>query len=143
MTSAEIPASGGTPPDPPLRVRIPASRDGLAWIAVLLIIGTFLAVQVGRQVYASWSIGQQAEAIRSDIADMKARNDALRQELAYLKSPAFISAEARRLLNLGQPGEQVLIIPPGAEAALPPVVQPKPAPPKPLIEQWLELFFGP
>ena len=143
MTSAEIPAPGGMPPDPPLRVRIPASRDGLAWIAVLLIIGTFLAVQVGRQVYASWSIGQQAEAIRSDVAGMKARNDALRQELAYLKSPAFISAEARRLLNLGQPGEQVLIIPPGAEAALPPAAQPKPVPPKPLLEQWLELFFGP
>ena len=143
MTSAEIPAARGTPPEPPLRVRIPASRGGLAWIIVLLIIGTFLAVQVGRQVYASWSIGQQADAMRTEIVDMQARNEALRQELAYLKSPAFVSAEARRLLNLGQPGEQVLIIPPGAEAPLPLAAQPTSAPHKPLIEQWLELFFGP
>lgn len=126
-----------------MRIRIPASRGGIAWIAVLLIIGTFLAVQVGRQVYASWSIGQEAAAVRAEITAMEARNAALREELVYLKSDAFIAAEARRLLNLGLPGEQVLIIPPGAEAALPPALVAKPNPPKPMIEQWLELFFGP
>ena len=126
-----------------MRIRIPASRGGLAWIAVLLIIGTFLAVQVGRQVYASWSIGREADAIRVDIANMKARNEALRQELAYLQSNAFLSAEARRLLNMGLPGEHVLIIPPGQEAPPPIAVnQQRPAPRAPL-EQWLELFFGP
>lgn len=143
MTSAEIPASRGAPPDRPIRMRIPASRGGLAWIAVLLIIGIFLTVQVGRQVYASWSIGQEEAAVQAEIAAMEARNEALRQELAYLRSPAFLSAEARRLLNFGLPGEQVLIIPPGAETALPPALQPKPAPAKPMLEQWLELFFGP
>jgi cell division protein FtsB len=143
MTSAEIPASRAAPPERPIRVRIPASRGGLAWIAVLLIIGTFLAVQVGRQVYASWSIGQEADAKRAEIAQMQARNDTLRRELAYLQSKAFVSAEARRLLNLGLPGEQVLIIPPGAEVALPPALRDKPAPAAPLLEQWLELFFGP
>ena len=122
-----------------MRIRIPASRGGLAWIAVLLIIGTFLAVQVGRQVYTSWSIGQEADAIRVEIAAMEAHNEQLRQELAYLQSKGFVSAEARRLLNLGMPGEHVLIIPPGAEAALPPALRDKPAPAKPPLEQWLEL----
>ena len=123
-------------------MRIPASRGGLAWIAVLLIIGTFLAVQVGRQVYTSWSTGQEADAIRAEITAMEAHNDALRQELAYLQSKGFVSAEARRLLNLGLPGEHVLIIPPGAETALPPELRQKPAGKAPL-EQWLDLFFGP
>ncbi len=126
-----------------MRVRVPASRGGIAWIAVLLIIGTFLAVQIGRQVYTSWSINQQAEAIRVEIARMEARNEALRQELAYLETNAFLAAEARRLLNLGLAGEQVLIIPPGAEAPLPAALTAKPPPAKPLVEQWLELFFGP
>lgn len=138
-----MPARRETPPERPVRVRIPASRGGIAWIAVLLIIGTFLAVQIGRQVYASWSISQQADAIRVEIAQMEARNEALRNELAYLNSRAFLAAEARRLLNLGLPGEQVLIIPPGAEAPLPAALTQKPPPAKPLIEQWLELFFGP
>jgi len=125
-----------------VRIRIPASRGGLAWIAVLLIIGTFLAVQVGRQVYASWSIGQEADAIRVDIANMQARNEALRQELAYLQSRAFLSAEARRLLNMGLPGEHVLIIPPGQEAP-PPLAVSKGPPARAPLEQWLELFFEP
>jgi cell division protein FtsB len=142
MTSLELPAPRRSPPERPIRVRIPASRGGLAWIAVLLIIGTFLAVQVGRQVYTSWSTGQEAAAIRAEIAAMEAHNEALRQELAYLQSKGFVSAEARRLLNLGLPGEYVLIIPPGAEAALPPELRPKPAT-KPPLEQWLDLFFGP
>ena len=126
-----------------MRIRIPASRGGLAWIVVLLIIGAFLAVQVGRQVYVSWSTGQQADAIRAEITAMEAHNEQLRQELAYLQSKGFLSAEARRLLNLGLPGEHVLIIPPGAEAALPPALREKPASAKPPLEQWLELFFGP
>ena len=143
MTSLEMPARRPAPPERPVRVRIPASRGGIAWIAVLIIIGSFLAVQVGRQVYASWSIGQQADAVRAEIAAIEARNAALREELAYLQSDAYIAAEARRLLNLGLPGEHVLIIPPGAEAALPPALAEKPEPAKPMIEQWLELFFGP
>ena len=143
MTSAEIPASRGAPPERPVRIRIRASRGGLAWIAVLLIIGTFLAVQVGRQVYTSWSIGQEAEAIRAEIAAMEAHNAALREELAYLESKGFLSAEARRLLNLGLPRDHVLIIPPGAEAALPPALRDQPGDAKPPIEQWLDLFFGP
>jgi cell division protein FtsB len=142
MTSLELPAPRRSPPERPIRVRIPASRGGLAWIAVLLIIGTFLAVQVGRQVYTSWSTGQEADAIRAEIAAMEAHNEALRQELAYLQSRGFVSAEARRLLNLGLPGEHVLIIPPGAETALPPELREKPVT-KPPLEQWLELFFGP
>ena len=143
MSSLELNAPRRTPPDRPVRVRIPASRGGLAWIAVLLIIGAFLAVQVGRQVYTSWSIGQEADAIRAEIAAMEAHNEQLRQELAYLQSKGFLSAEARRLLNLGLPGEHVMIIPPGAEAALPAALREKPAPVKAPLEQWLELFFGP
>ena len=143
MTSLELPAPRRSPPERPIRVRIPASRGGLAWIAVLLIIGTFLAVQVGRQVYTSWSTGQEADAIRAEIAAMEAHNDALRQELAYLQSKGFVSAEARRLLNLGLPGEHVADHPAGCRNRAAACTPRKPAPAKPPLEQWLDLFFGP
>jgi cell division protein FtsB len=143
MTGIEASAPRQDPAEPPIRVRLPASRGGLAWLAVLLIIGVFLAVQVGREVYASWSIGQQADQVRAEISAIEARNAELRQQLDYLNSSAFLSAEARRLFNVGLAGERVLIIPPGAEVALPPALQDTPAPPKPLLEQWLDLFFGP
>jgi len=143
MTGIEASAPRQAPAEPPIRVRLPASRGGLAWLAVLLIIGVFLAVQVGREVYASWSIGQEADRVRAEISAIEARNAELRKELDYLNSNAYLSAEARRLFNLGLRGEHVLIIPPGSEVALPPALQAKPSPPKPLLEQWLDLFFGP
>ena len=87
-------------------------------MAVVVIIGVLVAAQFGRQVYANWEIGQRAAAIEAEIAAIEAENAELRRELEYLRSDAYISAEARRLANLGAPGEQVLIIPPGAEAPL-------------------------
>ena len=124
------------------RLRLPATRGGFAWLAVLLIVGTFLAVQFGRQVYANFAIGQQAEAIQAEIAAVEAANEQLRDELRYLESRAYVSAESRRLTNLGAPGERVLIVPPGAEEPLPDALNPAAQPAPPLLEQWLGLFFG-
>lgn len=144
MTGVDASArSRPRPPQPRLRVTLPASRGGLAWLAVLLLIGAFVAFQVGRQVYSSWSIGQEADRVRAEIAAVEAENATLQRELAYLHSDAYISAESRRLLNLGRPGEQVLIIPPGAETAPPPALQEVTTPSTPLLEQWFDLFFGP
>ena len=111
-------------------------------MVVVVIIGVLLAVQFGRQVYANWEIGQRAAAIEAQIAEVEAENGALRQELDHVRSEAFISAEARRLANLGAAGDQVLIIPPGAEEPLPEALASAAAPPKPLLEQWIDLFFG-
>jgi cell division protein FtsB len=142
MTGLELHAPRQSPPDRPIRVRLPASRGGLAWLAVLLILGTFLAVQVGREVYSSWSIGRDAAEARAQIAAIEARNAALQRELDYLQSDAYLSAEARRLANVGLPGEQVVIIPNGAAVPLPPALRATPPLPKPLLEQWIDLFFG-
>ena len=123
------------------RLRLPSSRGGLTWLAVLLVVGGLLAFQFGRQVYANWEIGQRAAEIQAEIAAVEAENARLQDELHYVESEAFIGAEARRLANLGASGEEVLIIPEGAEAPLPEdlaaVEQPKP-----LLQQWWELFFG-
>jgi cell division protein FtsB len=138
-TSIEQPRPGPSRP----RLRLPASRGGIAWMVVVLIVGVLLAVQFGRQVYANWEIGQRAAAIEAQIAAVDAENAELQRELDYLRSEAYISAEARRLANLGAPGEQVLIIPPGAEEPLPEELAAELTPPRPLLEQWVDLFFGP
>lgn len=137
---ASVDAPKPAPPSRP-RWRLPASRGGVAWLVVLLIVGMLLAVQFGRQVYANWEIGQEAARIEAQIAAVEAENAQLQAELDYLRSDAYISAEARRLANLGNPGDQVLIIPPGAEAPLPDELA-NVVPPKPMLEQWFELFFG-
>jgi cell division protein FtsB len=120
---------------------MPATRRGMAWMAVVVILAVFLAVQFGRQVYANWEIGQRADAVRAEISALEAQNAELRRELEYLNSDAYISAEARRLANLGIPGEQVLIIPEGAEAPLPDELVATDDP-EPYLDQWIALFFG-
>ncbi len=142
MTGIELSATAPPPAPSRPRWRLPASRGGMAWMVVVVIIGVLLAVQFGRQVYANWEIGQRAAAIEAQIAAVEAENVELQAELDYLRSEAYISAEARRLANLGAPGEQVLIIPPGAEQPLPADLAAALAPPKPMLEQWLDLFFG-
>lgn len=124
------------------RWRLPASRGGIAWLVVVVIVGTLLAVQFGRQVYANWEIGQEAARLQAQIAAVEAENAQLQAELEYLRSDAYVSAEARRLQNVGTAGDQVLIIPPGAEAPLPQALT-EVEPRKPLLQQWWDLFFGP
>ncbi len=123
------------------RVQLPASRGGIAWLLVLVIIGAFLAAQFGRQVYANWEIGRQAQAVEAEIARIEGENAELARELAYLRSDAYIGAEARRLENLGREGEQILIIPSGAEEPLPDELTAV-EPPRPMLQQWIDLFFG-
>ena len=142
MTGIDLSADAPRPSPSRSRWRLPASRGGLAWMVVVLIIGVLVAVQFGRQVYANWEIGQRATGLEALIAEIEAENGELRVELGYLQSEAYISAEARRLANLGEAGDQVLIIPPGAEAPLPEELAAAAAPPKPLLEQWLDLFFA-
>jgi cell division protein FtsB len=139
-----IDASAPRPPRPVARVRVtlPASRGGLAWLLVLVLVGGFVVFGIGRQVYASWAIGQEAEQIRDQIAAVQEENARYQAELDYLQSDAFISAEARRLRNLGRTGEHLLIIPPGNAVAPPQAATGEGEAAPPLLEQWLELFFG-
>lgn len=142
MTGLDASASRSRSPDPGLRVTLPASRGGLAWLVVLLVVGAFLAFQVGRQVYASWAINQEADGYRAQVQALEEENAVLQAELDYLQSDAYVSSEARRIGTVGRPGEQVLIIPPGAAVDPPKAAGEAPdSAPAPII-QWLELFFG-
>jgi cell division protein FtsB len=141
MTGVDVSAASGRAPRQS-RSTLPASRGGMAWLVVLLVVGAFVTFQVGRQVYASWSIGQEADRIRAEMELIAAQNAELRRERDYLRSDAYISQEARKLLNLGYPGERVLIIPPGSAVAPPAPEDAVAEPPPPLLEQWLDLFFG-
>ena len=142
MTGIEASASASRSGAMRPRWRRPSTRGGVAGLVVLIIVAGLLAVQFGRQVYANWEIGQRAAQLEAEIAAIEAENELLADELAYLQSDGYVSAEARRLQNLGAPGDQVLIIPSGAEAPLPEELAAANAP-RPLLEQWWALFFGP
>jgi len=141
MTAMDATADAPAPRPRRFGRRLPSSRFGMAWLIVLLIVGALLAAQFGRQVYANWETGQRSVQLEAEIAAVEGQNALLEAELDYVESDAFIGPEARRLGDVGAPDERVLIVPPGAEAPLPEELAPPP--PKPLLAQWFELFFGP
>jgi Septum formation initiator len=101
-----------------------------------------VAFNVGRQAFVGWSIDQQATDLQAQVEAAEAENAALQHQLEYLQSDAYVTAEARRLRTVGYPGEQVLVIPPGAEVGAPISATSAPVDNTPMLERWLTLFFG-
>jgi hypothetical protein len=109
-------------------------------MAVIGVVA-LVALNVGRQAFVGWTTDQQAEQLAAQVAAAEAQNVALQRQLDYLQSDAYVTAEARRLRNLGYPGEQVLIIPAGAAVPAPATSYPTKAEERPMLERWLTLFF--
>jgi cell division protein FtsB len=123
-------------------VRLPRlRRRTFTSLAVVAVIG-IIALNVGRQSFLGWSVEQQAADLQAQVEAAQAENAALERYVEYLQSDAYVTAEARRLRNLGYAGEQVLIIPPGAAIPAPNAESRAPVEATPLVERWLELFFG-
>lgn len=133
--------SAVSPPPQPIRIPRP-SRRALTVLAVVGVVA-LVALNVGRQAFVGWTTDAQAEQLAAEVAAAEAQNAALQRQLDYLQSDAWVTAEARRLRNLGYPGEQVLIIPPGATVPAPATSYAPPTDERPMLERWLALFFGP
>jgi len=126
----------------PRPVRLPRVRRRT--LVSLIVVGAvaLVAFNVGRQAFVGWSIGQQADSLEAQVAAAEAENVALQRQLEYLQSDAYVTAEARRLRNLGYPGEEILFIPPGAAVPAPTTPYEAPVDNRPMLERWIELFFG-
>lgn len=126
----------------PRPFRLPRLRRRM--LVSLIVVGAVALVgfNVGRQAFVGWSIGQQAESLEAQVAAAEAQNAALQRQLEYLRSDAYVTAEARRLGNLGYPGEQILFIPPGAAVPAPTTPYEAPVDSRPMLERWIELFVG-
>jgi cell division protein FtsB len=117
-------------------------RRNLTTLGIVAVIAV-IALNVGRQSFVGWSIDQQAADLEAQVAAAEAENLELQRLVEYLQSDAFVTAEARRLRNVGYPGEQVLIIPPDAVVPVPGETIEPAAAERPILERWIQLFFGP
>jgi cell division protein FtsB len=142
MTGAQASATQRAVPPAPRPFRVPRiRRRTLITLIVVAAVG-LVAFNVGRQAFVGWSIGQEAASLEAQAAAAEAENSALQRQLEYLQSDAYVTAEARRLRNLGYPGEQILIIPPGASVPSPATVDVPAVDERPMLERWIELLFG-
>lgn len=112
-------------------------------VSLVLVIFTlsFMAMLVSSNLKLKErrrEVGRKIEEIKKEISRLEGENQALRADISYKESPAYLEREARERFNLKKPGEEVAVIVPPAQA--PPLVQPEP-PRKSFWQNILE-FFG-
>jgi cell division protein FtsB len=123
------------PPPFPLRLA--------AVLAVPLLL--YALVATGQKAVENYQLNQQADGLRSDIADLRAQNLQLQRDIEAARTDAAIETLAREQLGLIRPGDHPLVLisqpsPSVAQAAAqPPTPMPDPRPP---WRQWWDYFFG-
>lgn len=80
------------------------------WAIVGLAFFVYMTVSYVTGYIHIWKIKQEIRQIEEEISRAEARNEALREELSYLQSDAYVERVAREELGLVRPGETAVII---------------------------------
>jgi len=152
---AEVPA--GMPPGSPESAA--TSRDGRSRperlpvlgldrrtlaIAVAVLVVAWLVFVFGRAITDSAAASDQADSLRAQNAVLAGQLQARQDELAIVRSPAFVALEARAY-GLGRPREQVFSLQPGAPTPGPVVAlgeDPAAGAPRTPLDAWMLLLIG-
>jgi cell division protein FtsB len=117
------------------------------FIAIVVItISFFLVVDFARRTATIYRIKSEAARLEEEVAEARARSEALEARLRYVQSDAYVEEIARTQLKWAQPGETVVVVmaTPQAVPTPPPgkqyVVTDGPLPETPWHAWWL-LFF--
>jgi cell division protein FtsL len=122
---------------PPLALRL------AAMLAVPLLL--YALVATGQKAAENYQLNRQADALRVQIADLRAQNVQLQQQIEQARTDAAIETIAREQLGLIKPGDHpvVLVQDDSSRASGSPSASPPPAsPPRPTWRQWWDTFFG-
>jgi cell division protein FtsB len=122
------------------------SRPVQLWLLLIvasLPVLVYLLVMSARKAIEVYEIREQQAAVRTEIARLKDKNVALRKELDYLRTDAYVEYAGRTELGLVRSGDHVVVprfSAEGAPAAGPPAVA-APAPAPPAWQRWWAYFF--
>jgi cell division protein FtsL len=133
--------------DEPIIVRRPVGPPPLALrLAAVLVVPLLLyaLVATGQKALDNYRLNQEADALRGEIAALRADNVQLQQQIEDSRSDAAIETIAREQLGLVKQGDHplVLVAPPPPLGPQAVTADPAPPPPKPVLQQWWDYFFG-
>ncbi|MCR4264248.1 MAG: septum formation initiator family protein [Candidatus Roizmanbacteria bacterium] len=108
-----------------------------SWL--FIIISILLSVNLARSIYDLQKRESVIHEARERLAKAQEEHNKLKEELDYVRSPAYVEQQAREKLNLARPGEVVLIVP----EVTPPPDESESEEQLEIWQQWLDLFrFG-
>lgn len=131
-------------------------KEARSWIKqllttlFLLVLIASVAWPLSRRWLKGNEVNREIAGLEAEITDLNKRNSDLRRLIDYLESDQFVDEQARRNLNLKKPGEEVVVIDDGSEAAVRPEQEeiyrlaselPKEKKPANPVK-WFEYFFN-
>jgi cell division protein FtsB len=117
-------------------------NNGVLFVALLITTswmwGTVQAIQ------QNFELQQQVDSLGQEISYQDLENQTLQFENQYYNSNEYLELSARQHLNLANPGEKLLILPPNRVSDKSTVQQPAVTPiaKRSNFQQWLYFLFG-
>lgn len=109
-------------------------------IIVIVIVAVSILTGLSKQIVNALNASQRLDEETNKVTKLTQKNNQLKKELALSQSPDAIEKVARDELNMGKPGETVVVIP---EELISKVIEenkPKIEPKLPNWQGWLKLF---
>ena len=94
----------------------PQRNPRILWTIVLLLC-LFFAISYGARLTAKANLEATITRQTARIAEAKQHQQALQQQLAYVRSDAYVEEVARNQLGMVQKGDEVLIVVKGVSHA--------------------------
>jgi cell division protein DivIC len=96
----------------------PKRNPRLLWAIVLFLTFLFV-VTYGERLATKTKLEATLVAQETRLVEVRQRQQALQQQLIYVRSDAYIEEAARNNLGMVQPGDELLIVVEGQSAAAP------------------------
>lgn len=110
-------------------------------IIVIVIVAIGILSGLSKQIMSALEASNRLDQETDTVTKLANENKRLKQELAKAESPDTLEKTARDELNMGKPGETIVVIPREVVDQVIKSEQPPPPPPKvPNWEGWLRLF---
>ena len=112
-------------------------------IAVVVVGG--IAWAFAQQIVLAQQMQAEEQRLEQLVASEQARNDALLEELAYVRSDAYVEHWARAEAGMAKPGEVTMVLieePEGEASGEDERAESGKAEKRPFWAEWWDLFFG-
>lgn len=112
-------------------------------LAALLIAATWVWSTV-QAIQHNFTLQQQIDALEQQIAVEELQNKTLQLQKSYYNSDQYLELSARERMNLAQPGEKLLMLPPNTVKSQPSSVAPgeQTVSERSNFAQWMYFLFG-
>ena len=85
---------------------------------LFLVIAISLMFNTVKVIQRNYELQEKVDNLADEVALIAVQNQNLKYNIEYYKTDAFLQSEAKRRLNLAEPGEKVILLPKDGDVAV-------------------------